>query len=55
MISSSSAIEFFELPENDPKVRKPDITLAKKIIDWNPSTTLHSGLSKTIEYFKNKL
>ena len=55
MISNTSTIEFFELPENDPKVRKPDITLAKKVLDWSPSTTLHSGLSKTIKYFKNKL
>ena len=40
------------LPENDPVKRKPDITKAKKILDWEPLTNLDEGLDKTIEYFK---
>jgi dTDP-glucose 4,6-dehydratase len=42
------------LPEDDPKQRKPDITLAKKLLDWQPRVTLREGLGKTIEYFKAK-
>ena len=50
---SSSKISFFDLPENDPKVRNPDITLAKKLLNFNPNTSLKDGLVKTLEYFKN--
>lgn len=50
---SKSKIEFLPLPENDPKVRQPDITRAKKYLNWQPKVELEAGLSKTIEYFKN--
>lgn len=40
------------LPQDDPKQRQPDITLAKKHLDWQPSVKLDDGLKKTIEYFK---
>ena len=40
-----------KLPENDPFRRKPDITLAKKAMNWEPKIDLEEGLSKTIEYF----
>jgi dTDP-glucose 4,6-dehydratase len=49
---SKSAIAFKPLPENDPKVRKPDITKAKSILGWNPRTNLDAGLGHTIEWFK---
>lgn len=52
---SSSPIVFRDLPDDDPKQRKPDITLAKKLLDWNPSITLDQGLKPTINYFKIKL
>jgi len=39
------------LPENDPKQRKPDITLARQRLDWNPSVLLRDGLKKTLDYF----
>ena len=41
-----------DLPEDDPKQRKPDITTAKKILDWEPKVPLEEGLEKTIDYFK---
>ena len=37
---------------DDPKRRKPDITLAKELLDWDPKVTLKEGLAKTIEYFR---
>ena len=40
------------LPENDPKRRKPDISLAKKLLDWTPKVELNQGLDITIDYFK---
>ena len=40
------------LPEDDPKVRRPDITRARELLGWEPKVTLREGLAKTIEYFK---
>lgn len=51
--NSDSKIEYNDLPADDPKQRQPDITLAKKIIDWEPSTSLADGLTRTIKYFQN--
>ena len=47
-----SSIKYSEIIENDPKVRKPDINLAKKILNWEPEITLIEGLNKTLDYFK---
>lgn len=49
---SSSKIIFKDLPQDDPRQRKPDITLAKKELDWEPTIQLEEGLKKTIEYFR---
>jgi UDP-glucuronate decarboxylase len=49
---SRSKIVFKDLPQDDPKQRKPDITLAKKRLDWEPKVGLEEGLKKTINYFK---
>ena len=51
---SRSTIVHEKLPEDDPKRRCPDISLAKKTLKWQPSTTLEKGLKKTIEYFQKK-
>jgi len=51
--SSKSKIIFLPLPEDDPTKRKPDITLAKKNLNWEPKIGLDEGLDKTIYYFKN--
>lgn len=53
MTNSLSKIVFEDLPEDDPHVRKPDITHAKKILDWEPQMDLRKGLGKTIKYFKS--
>ena len=48
---SKNKIKFYELPENDPKIRKPDISLAKEILGWEPKIELEEGLKRTINYF----
>ncbi len=53
--SSKSGIVFKPLPTDDPKQRCPDITKAKKILNWEPKISLDEGLENTIQYFKNKL
>ena len=53
LIKSKSQIIYLPLPLDDPTNRKPDITLAKKILNWEPKIDLKTGLIKTIEYIKN--
>ncbi|UCG19876.1 MAG: SDR family oxidoreductase [Deltaproteobacteria bacterium] len=52
---STAGIEYQPLPPDDPVRRCPDITLAKAELDWEPEIDFKTGLSQTIEYFKNKL
>jgi UDP-glucuronate decarboxylase len=52
---SSSAIIRKPLPEDDPKQRQPDITLAKKRLGWLPKVTLRDGLKPTVTYFRSLL
>jgi len=54
LTKSSSEIEFHPLPKDDPPRRKPDITKAKEILDWEPKVELKEGLSKMIEWFKER-
>ncbi|MAF80849.1 NAD-dependent dehydratase [bacterium] len=51
LTGSKSKLTYADLPKDDPKQRQPDITLAKKVLGWEPSITLAEGLPKTIEYF----
>jgi UDP-glucuronate decarboxylase len=51
--NSKSKIVFRELPQDDPKQRRPDIELAKKKLAWEPEIQLEEGLKKSIEYFSN--
>ncbi|MGD0384763.1 MAG: SDR family NAD-dependent epimerase/dehydratase, partial [Solirubrobacteraceae bacterium] len=44
-----SPIVFEELPADDPKQRRPDITLARKLLDWSPEVSLADGLRRTID------
>jgi len=53
MTQSSSKLIYKSLPENDPVRRQPDITLAKKILGWEPSIELEEGLTHTINYFSD--
>ena len=52
LTKSDSNIVFMDLPKDDPKQRKPDITLAKALLDWEPKIKLDKGLVKTIDYFR---
>jgi UDP-glucuronate decarboxylase len=53
LTGSSSKLELHPLPGDDPKQREPDISYAKKILDWQPKVDRAVGLQKTIEYFKS--
>jgi UDP-glucuronate decarboxylase len=53
--NSKSKIVFHDLPQDDPKQRKPDIKKAKEILKWSPSIDIDDGLEKTIAYFSLKL
>jgi UDP-glucuronate decarboxylase len=55
MTGSKSEIQFNPLPHDDPKQRKPDISLAGKKLSWQPKVKLQEGLVKTIQYFDNLL
>jgi dTDP-glucose 4,6-dehydratase len=56
MVSSAvgikSTFNYFALPEDDPKIRKPDITRAQEVLGWNPETNLEDGLRETIQWMK---
>ena len=53
--NSKSQLEFFPLPIDDPKQRCPDITLANKLLGWNPLIETEIGLKMTCDYFRLKL
>ncbi len=53
--NSKSTLDEKELPEDDPKRRRPDISLAQGKLGWEPKISLRDGLSKTIQYFDNLL
>jgi dTDP-glucose 4,6-dehydratase len=53
--NSKSKIIRVPLPEDDPKIRQPDITRAKKYLNWEPVVSLDEGLQSTLEYFKEQL
>ena len=55
LTGSKSKIMFMSLPSDDPTRRKPDISLAKKELDWEPQYSLDRGLENTIEYFKRRI
>ena len=55
MTGSRSQIIHQRLPIDDPKVRQPDITKAREILGWTPHVNLHEGLSRTIEYVKQRI
>lgn len=55
MVGSGSKIIYEPLPQDDPTQRKPDITQANKLLDWNPEIALDQGLAKTVEYFSQSL
>ncbi|MCY7407650.1 MAG: SDR family oxidoreductase [Alkalinema sp. CAN_BIN05] len=55
MVNPGVALKFEPLPQDDPRRRKPDITLAQKLLDWEPTVPLQEGLSRTIADFRQRL
>lgn len=55
LTGSSSQLVYKDLPPDDPKQRRPDITKAQQVLGWEPPTSLEAGLKPTIEYFKDYL
>jgi len=55
LTGSKSTIVYKPLPQDDPQVRQPDITKARRILGWEPKVSLDEGLTKTIEYFRARL
>lgn len=55
LTGSKSKLVFMPLPKDDPTKRRPNIELAKQMLDWSPQVDIGTGLKHTIEYFKNKL
>jgi len=54
-VKSKSKITYEDLPDDDPRKRKPDISKAKKKLDWKPKVSFNKGLEKTIAYFQEKI
>jgi nucleoside-diphosphate-sugar epimerase len=52
---SSSGVTYLPLPQDDPKQRKPNISRAQTLLDWNPTIPLSEGLKKTVAYFKQRV
>ncbi|MCD4703635.1 MAG: SDR family oxidoreductase [Methanosarcinaceae archaeon] len=50
---SNSEIVYRDLPEDDPKLRQPDISKAREVLDWEPKVGLRDGLARTVEYFRS--
>lgn len=55
LTGAKSEIIYQPLPQDDPKVRQPDITRAKNILGWNPKVPRQQGLKRTLDYFKSKI
>jgi UDP-glucuronate decarboxylase len=55
LTGSKSQLVFRPLPQDDPRQRQPDISLAKAVLHWEPTVELREGLARTIEYFASAL
>ncbi|WP_067475196.1 UDP-glucuronic acid decarboxylase family protein [Actinomadura hibisca] len=55
LTGSSSQVRFIDRPEDDPKVRRPDTTLAHEVLGWKPKVTVEEGLRATIEWFEQEV
>ena len=54
-VDAKVGIEFRELPSDDPKIRRPDIAKAKRVLDWEPVVALEDGIARTVEYFRPRV
>jgi dTDP-glucose 4,6-dehydratase len=55
LTGNSAPLKYLALPENDPKLRQPDLTLTKKLLGWQPEIPLSQGLRSSLKYFKDEL
>jgi nucleoside-diphosphate-sugar epimerase len=55
IVKTDSSLIEAPLPADDPKQRKPDISLARSVLGWEPSIHLEEGLRQTIDYFRQKV
>jgi dTDP-glucose 4,6-dehydratase len=54
VVGSSSTIDFVALPEDDPRVRRPDTTLARQLLGWHQRVTITEGLRRTLDWFAHQ-
>jgi dTDP-glucose 4,6-dehydratase len=54
-VGSQAGIEFRPLPSDDPRIRRPDITKAKRVLGWEPKVPLDRGIAETVEYFRSRI
>jgi dTDP-glucose 4,6-dehydratase len=55
LTGSRSELTYHDLPEDDPKVRQPDITKARALLDWEPKVSLEEGLARTLDWFRPRV
>ncbi len=55
LTGSESKLTFKDLPADDPKVRQPDISKARRVLGWEPTIDLETGLKRTLDYFRTKV
>ena len=54
-VGSPAGIDFRPLPSDDPRIRRPDITKAKRVLGWNPKVPLDQGIAETVDYFRTRI
>jgi UDP-glucuronate decarboxylase len=55
IVGGKASLQFMPLPQDDPRQRQPDISLAKSALGWEPKVMLEDGLKETVAYFRKRL